>query len=70
LFEQDRRPRGILIGAGTGVGLVEFNKRPENAIPDFPFDDEAKQERVSKQLAEIENSKREYMRQKIRERQK
>src|SRR5437773_7995944 len=37
-----------------GRDLVEFANRPENAIPDWPFDDEAAQERVPKQLAERE----------------
>lgn len=48
--------------------LVEFHSRPENAIPDFPFDDDAAQEQVSQQLAEQERRLREYMQQKIRER--
>ena len=52
-----------------GRDLVEFNSRPENAIPDFPFDDEAEQERVAQQLAERERRQQEYMRQKVRERQ-
>ena len=32
--------------------LVEFARRPENEIPDFPFEDKAAQERVSQQLSE------------------
>ena len=37
------------------LDLVEFASRPENVIPDFPFDEEPAQERVSQQLAEREN---------------
>jgi hypothetical protein len=50
------------------LDLVEFGSRPENAIPDFPFDDEAAQERVPQQLAERESRQQEFMRQRIRER--
>jgi len=48
--------------------LVEFAKRPENAIPDFPFDEEAAMERMSQQIAERERRQEEFMRQKIKER--
>ena len=48
--------------------LVEFASRPENAIPDFPFDDEAAQELVPQQLAEHERRQEEFMRWKISER--
>ena len=45
--------------------LVEFGSRPENAIPDFPFDDEAAQALVSQQLAEYKSRKEEFMKRKI-----
>lgn len=50
------------------LDLVEFASRPENAIPDFPFDDDAAQERVAQQTADHERRQREFMRQRIRER--
>ena len=50
------------------LDLVEFARRPENAIPDFPFDDDAAQERVSQQMAERERRQQEFMRQRINER--
>lgn len=50
--------------------LAEFASRPENDIPDFPFDDEAAQDRISKQLAEYELRKMEFIRQRIKERTK
>lgn len=50
------------------LDLVEFASRPENKIADFPFDDEAAQERVSRQLADRERRQKEFMRRKIRER--
>ena len=50
------------------LDLVAFCSKPENAIPDYPFDDEAAQERVAQQLAEYERRKEEFMRQKISER--
>ena len=50
------------------LDLVEFTSRPENEIPDFPFDDEAAQERVPQQLADRERRQMEFMRQRIRER--
>lgn len=48
--------------------LVEFLNLPENAIPELPFDDEAAQERASKQLAEREQRQGEFMRRKVSER--
>src|SRR5690349_18091915 len=36
------------------LDLVEFGSRPENEIPDFPFDDEAAQALVPQQLADYE----------------
>ena len=36
------------------LDLVEFHQKPENAIPDWPFDDEDAQKRVSQQMAERE----------------
>src|SRR5688500_18961717 len=50
------------------LDLVEFDTRPENEIPDFPFDDEAAQERVSQQMGDLERRRQEFMRQKVRER--
>jgi hypothetical protein len=48
--------------------LVEFAQRPENAIPEFPFDDEAAQKRVSQQMADRERRQEEFMRQRVSER--
>jgi hypothetical protein len=48
--------------------LVEFAQRPENAIPEFPFDDEAAQKRVSQQMAERERRQEEFMKRKVLER--
>jgi len=48
--------------------LVEFAQRPENAIPEFPFDDEAAQKRVSQQMAERERRQDEFIRQRVSER--
>ena len=50
------------------LDLVEFSNRTENAIPDFPFDDEIAQERVPQQLAERERRLEEFMRRRVRER--
>ena len=50
------------------LDLVEFNSKPENAIPDFPFDDETKLEQQSRQLADRDTRQQEFMRQRIRER--
>ena len=50
------------------LDLVEFASRPENEIPDFPFEDEAAQERASQLLAERESRQQEFMRQRISER--
>src|SRR5262245_38978313 len=41
------------------LDLVEFGSRPENEIPDFPFDDEAAQALVPQQLADYERRKAE-----------
>ena len=51
------------------LDLVEFSSRPENAIPDFPFDDEAAQERIPQQLAERERRLQEFMHQRVRARE-
>jgi hypothetical protein len=48
--------------------LVEFAERPENAIPEFPFDDEVAQKRASQQLADRERRQGEFMKQKVLER--
>jgi hypothetical protein len=37
------------------LDLVEFGSRPENEIPDFPFDDEAAQALVPQQLADYDH---------------
>jgi hypothetical protein len=52
------------------LDLVEFHARPENALPteDYPFDDEAAQERLSKESAERKQRMEEYMKQKVAER--
>jgi hypothetical protein len=50
------------------LDLVEFGRRPENEIPDFQFDDDAAQERVSQQLAERNRRQTEFMHQRVRER--
>jgi hypothetical protein len=50
------------------LDLVEFGNRRENEIPDFPFDDEAAQERVTQQLAERTRRQEEFMRQRVKER--
>ena len=48
---------------------AEFDRRPENAIPEnFDGADEARLEQISRQLAERERRKQEFMRQKVRER--
>jgi hypothetical protein len=48
--------------------LVEFGSRPENEIPDFPFDDEAAQALVPEQLADYERRKSEFMLRRVKER--
>ena len=48
--------------------LAEFARSPENEIPEWPFDDEAAQERASRQMAERERRQQEFMEKKIRER--
>lgn len=48
--------------------LVEFWQRRENAMPEWPFDDKAAQERVSKQMADRERRQEEFMRQRVSER--
>jgi hypothetical protein len=50
------------------LDLVEFGSRPENEIPDFPFDDEAAQALVPQQLADYQRRKAEFMRQRISQR--
>ncbi len=50
------------------LDLVEFGRRPENEIPDFPFDDEAAQALVPQQLADYERRKAEFMGQRVKER--
>jgi hypothetical protein len=45
--------------------LVEFDGRPENAVPDFPFDDDVTQERVSQQIAERERRRDLFIKEKI-----
>jgi len=50
------------------LDLVEFGSRPENEIPDYPFDDEAAQALVPQQLADYERRKAEFMRQRISQR--
>jgi hypothetical protein len=48
--------------------LAEFARRPENAVPDWPFDDEAAQKRMPEQMAERERRQEEFMRQRVLER--
>jgi hypothetical protein len=48
--------------------LVEFWQRPENAIQEWPFDDEAAQERVSQQTAERDQRQEEFMKHRVSER--
>lgn len=50
------------------VDLGEFGSRPENAILDFDFDDEARLKQITAQLAERTRRQEEFMRQRIRER--
>ena len=50
--------------------LVEFAQQPENAIPEWSFDDETAQERASQQLAERERRQDEFMRRKVSERRR
>ena len=50
------------------LDLVEFGSRPENEIPDLPFDDEAALALVAQQLADYEHRKAEFMRQRVKER--
>jgi hypothetical protein len=47
---------------------AEFGSRPENEIPEFPFDDEAAQAQVGQQLADYERRKVEFMNQRLKER--
>jgi hypothetical protein len=51
-----------------GLDLVEFGSRPENEIPDFPFDDKSAQTLAPQQLADYERRKAEFMRQRVKER--
>ena len=52
-----------------GEDLAEFARRPENALPeDFPFDDEAAQQRLSEQMADRERREAEFMKQRVSER--
>ena len=50
------------------LDLGEFGRRPENEIPDFPFDDKAAQALVPQQLADYEHRKAEFMHQRVKER--
>ena len=50
------------------LDLVEFGSRPENEIPDFPFDDEDARALVPQQRADYERRKAEFMSQRVRER--
>ena len=50
------------------LDLVEFASRPENAIPDFDVEDEARLDEVSQQLAERGRRQAEFMRQRVKER--
>ena len=66
---------GALIGAEPFLwcdacrrDLVEFWQRPENKISELPFDNEAAQERFSKQFAESERRQEEFMKQRVMER--
>ena len=45
------------------LDLVEFASRPENAIPDFDVENEARLDDASLQLAERERRQAEFMRQ-------
>ena len=49
--------------------LSEFAARPENKLPDDPdIDDDVAMEREAQQLADIQRRRKEFMRQKVRER--
>ncbi len=48
--------------------LAEFGKMPENAIPEFPSDDEAAQERVWQQQLDRERRREEFMKQRLAQR--
>lgn len=50
--------------------LNEFNRRPENALAEFDFEDEdvAKLEQESQQLAERQRCQDEFLRQRVKER--
>lgn len=50
--------------------LREFGKQPGNAVSPWPFDDEAAQERVSREWAERDRRKEEFMKQRIAERKR
>jgi hypothetical protein len=53
------------------LDLAEFDRRPENAIPDdFDVEDEARLEQISEQLAERTRRQEEFMRQRVKDRQK
>jgi hypothetical protein len=47
--------------------LAEFSRMPENALSedDYPFDDEAAQQRLEKESAERERRQEEFMKQKV-----
>ncbi len=50
--------------------LIEFNKRPENVIPEDFGEDDAKWEQQSKQDAERQRRQDEFMRQRVKARSK
>ncbi len=48
------------------LDLVEFDSRPENAMPDFDVEDEARLNEVSQQLAERSRRQEEFIRERVR----
>jgi hypothetical protein len=50
------------------LDLVEFANRPENAIPDFDVEDEARLDEISQQLAERNRRQAEFMRERVKKR--
>jgi hypothetical protein len=48
--------------------LAEFGNMPENAVPEFPFDDKVAQERTWQQHIDRERRQEEFMKQRVAQR--
>lgn len=54
--------------SACGENLAEFTRRPENSLAgEFPFDDEAAQQRLVVQMADLERRKEEFLRERVLE---